>query len=124
MVDAAATFTSPLSALIFFYMHGAATRRSPTETAFAARRPQWDFDAIGQWADAASSEQHIRWVRELWPRLQPHLVGRVYTNHAAADDRPEVIRASFGENYARLQQIKAIYDPANLFRINANITPA
>jgi len=55
LVEGAARFTSPLSALIFFYMHGAATRPLPTDTAFAARRAQWDFDAIGQWADAATS---------------------------------------------------------------------
>jgi len=124
LVEGAATFSSPLSAFIFFHMHGAATRPSPSETAFAARRQQWDFDAIGQWADATSSDQHIAWVRTLWTRLQPHLLGRVYTNHVAADDRPETIRASFGENYPRLQQVKAVYDPANLFRINANISPA
>jgi FAD/FMN-containing dehydrogenase len=123
LVEGAATFSSPLSALIFFHVHGAATRPSPSETAFAARRQQWDFDAIGQWSDAASSDQHIAWVRALWARLQPHLLGRVYVNHAAADDRPEIIRASFGENYARLQKVKGIYDPTNLFRINANITP-
>jgi len=110
LVEGAATFTSPMSALIFFYIHGAATRVSPTETAFAARRQQWDLDAIGQWAELASSDRHIQWVRALWPRLQPHLLGKVYTNHAAGEDRPETIRASF-------------YDPTNLFRINANISP-
>jgi FAD binding domain-containing protein len=47
LVEGASTFSSPLSALIFFHMHGAATRPLPTDTAFAARRPQWDFDAIG-----------------------------------------------------------------------------
>ena len=30
--------------LIFFYMHGAATCPLPTDTAFAARRAQWDVD--------------------------------------------------------------------------------
>jgi FAD/FMN-containing dehydrogenase len=95
-----------------------------TDTAFAARRPQWDFDAIGQWTDAASSDQHIAWLRALWTRLEPHLLGRAYINHLAADDRPETVRASFGENYARLRQVKATYDPTNLFRINANISPA
>jgi FAD/FMN-containing dehydrogenase len=123
LAEGAATFTSPLSGLILFHIHGAATRPSPTETAFAARRQQWDLDAIAQWADASSSDVHIRWLRALWSRLEPHLLGKVYTNHAAAEDRPETIRASFGENYARLQQIKAIYDPANLFRLNANISP-
>ena len=124
MVDAAASFTSPLSALIFFYMHGAAARPLPTETAFAARRAQWDFDAIGQWADGTTSPQHVAWVRSAWTQFEPHLLGKAYVNHLAADDRPEVVRASFGENYARLRQIKAVYDPTNLFRLNANIPPA
>jgi FAD/FMN-containing dehydrogenase len=124
LVDAAATFSSPLSALLFFYMHGAATRVPPTATAFAARRPQWDFDAIGQWTEGATSAQHIAWVRALWNRLEPHLQGSAYINHLAEDDRPEKVRASFGENYGRLRQLKAVYDPTNLFRINANIDPA
>ena len=51
-------------------------------------------------------------------------LGKAYVNHLAADDRPEVVRASFGENYARLRQLKTVYDPTNLFRVNANISPA
>jgi FAD/FMN-containing dehydrogenase len=124
LVRGAATFSSPLSALIFFYMHGAATRVPAGAAAFAARRPQWDFDAIGQWTDAAASAQHIAWVRALWSGLEPHLLGSVYVNHLAEDDRPETVRASFGENYGRLRQLKTVYDPTNLFRINANIPPA
>ena len=124
LVDAAATFTSPLSALIFFYMHGAAVRVPPTETAFAARRPQWDFDAIGQWTDPAGSARHIGWVRALWTKLEPHLQGSAYVNHLAEDDQPEKVRASFGQNHNRLRQLKTAYDPTNLFRLNANIAPA
>jgi FAD/FMN-containing dehydrogenase len=124
LVRGAATFTSPLSALIFFYMHGAATRVPPAETAFAARRTQWDFDAIGQWTDEAASAQHIAWVRALWSDLEPRLEGSAYVNHLAEDDRPEKVRASFGANYTRLRQLKAAYDPTNLFRLNANIAPA
>jgi len=124
LVESAGSFSSPLSALIFFYMHGAPTRVPPAETAFAARRSLWDFDAIGQWTDGAEAERHIGWVRTLWARLEPHLEGSAYVNHLAEDDRPEKVRASFGENYQRLRQIKAVYDPTNLFRINANIPPA
>src|SRR5215510_14420488 len=58
LVKAAGSFSSPLSALLFFYMHGASTRVAPTATAFAARRAQWDFDAIGQWVEGAQSAQH------------------------------------------------------------------
>jgi FAD/FMN-containing dehydrogenase len=124
VVDGAGRFTSPMSALIFFYMHGAATRVPSTETAFAARRPTWDFDAIGQWTDHAESAKHTAWVRELWGRLEPHLEGSAYVNHLAEDDRPEKVRASYGENYRRLRDLKKVYDPANLFRANANIPPA
>jgi FAD/FMN-containing dehydrogenase len=123
IVEGASSFSSPLSALLFFHMHGAATRVSPMATAFAPRRTQWDFDAIGQWADAAQSATHTGWVRGLWTKLEPHLKGSAYVNHLAADDRPEKVRASYGENYARLRALKAAYDPKNLFRVNANIAP-
>ena len=124
VTQAAATFSSPMSALLFFYMHGAATRVDAEATAFAARRPQWDVDAIGQWADPTESPQHIAWVRALWDDLQPHLEGSAYINHIASDDAPEKIRASYGTNHRRLSTLKARYDPNNLFRVNANILPA
>ena len=124
VTEAAASFTSPMSALLFFYMHGAATRVAPDATAFAARRPQWDFDAIGQWADPSESPQHIAWVRAQWDRLHPHLDGSAYVNHLALDDAPEKVRASYGTNHPRLAMLKARYDPTNLFRVNPNIQPA
>jgi FAD/FMN-containing dehydrogenase len=124
LVAGAARFSSPLNALFFFNVHGAIARVPAGDTAFGARRAQWDFDAIGQWTDAAESATHIAWVREIWGELEPLLQGIAYINHLAADDRPEKIRASYGANYQRLRAIKAKYDNANLFRVNANIAPA
>lgn len=123
LVEAAGRFSSPLNALLMFYIHGAATRVPASAMAFSARRPQWDFDAIGAWADPSQAAQHIGWVRALWTRLEPHLKGSVYVNHITDDDQPEKVRASFGENHARLRKIKAAYDPGNLFRVNSNIAP-
>jgi hypothetical protein len=124
MVEGATRFSSPLSQLFLFYMHGAVTRVPESETAFGARRSQWDFDTIGQWTDGAESAGHIAWVREMWGRLEPHLQGSAYINHISADDQPEKIRASFGTNYQRLRVIKAVYDKANQFRVNSNIAPS
>lgn len=124
MVDGAAHFSSPLSALFLFYLHGAITRIPGEATAFGARRQQWDFDAIGQWKDGAESASHIAWVREIWGQLEPHLQGSAYINHISADDQPEKIRASFGANHQRLRAIKTIYDKGNQFRMNSNIPPA
>jgi FAD/FMN-containing dehydrogenase len=123
LVAAAAKFSSPLSSLLLFYVHGAAARVPTAKTAFSARRAQWDFDAIGQWAEGSQSGTHIGWVRDTWKRVEPNLEGSVYINHVAADDLPEKVRASFGDNYQRLRQLKTRFDPANMFRMNANIPP-
>jgi FAD/FMN-containing dehydrogenase len=123
IVDHAAQFSSPLSAILFFYMHGAATRVPESETAFAARRAQWDFDLIGQWADAGESDGHVGWLRDAWGKTEPHLQGSAYINHLALDDAPEKVRASYGANHDRLRKVKAQYDPTNLFRLNPNVLP-
>jgi FAD/FMN-containing dehydrogenase len=39
------------------------------------------------------------------------------------DDGEDRIKATFGENYDRLVQIKRKYDPGNVFRVNQNIKP-
>ncbi len=100
-----------MSAIIFFYMHGAATRVASADTAFAPRRPLWDVDLVGQWASAGESADHIAWVKSVWSRMEPHLLGTAYVNHLSADDRPEKVRASFGENYGRLRQVKGVDRP-------------
>ncbi|MFO1026844.1 MAG: FAD-binding oxidoreductase [Acetobacteraceae bacterium] len=124
LIEGAHGFTSPLSALFLFHVHGAITRVPEGETAFAARRTQWDFDVIGQWEDATESARHIGWVRELWTRLEPHASATTYINHMAAEDRAETVRASYGANYQRLRELKRRWDPTNLFRVNSNIAPA
>lgn len=124
IVTSAARFSSPLSAFILFYMHGSAARVPATATAFAARRQQWDFDIIGQWTESAESVRHIQWVKEVWARSEPHLKASAYVNHIAADDTPEKVRASYGENHERLRKLKATFDPGNMFRMNANFRPA
>jgi FAD/FMN-containing dehydrogenase len=124
MVDQASQFSSPLSALLFFHLHGAATRVPAEATAFSARRPLWDFDAVGQWAELTESDHHRSWLRTAWDSFAPHLGdGSGYINHLSGEERPEQVRASYGSNLARLRQLKATYDPANTFRMNPNIEP-
>jgi FAD/FMN-containing dehydrogenase len=40
------------------------------------------------------------------------------------DEGQERVQATYGENYDRLAQVKAKYDPDNFFRVNQNIQPA
>jgi hypothetical protein len=49
----------------------------------------------------------------------------VYVNMLNFDEQDRVVEALGGpEKYAELAWLKARYDPANLFRMNANIAPA
>jgi FAD/FMN-containing dehydrogenase len=39
------------------------------------------------------------------------------------DESADHVQAAYRDNYARLAQIKATYDPSNLFHVNQNIKP-
>ena len=72
-------------------------------------------------ADPAQSGTHVQWARETWDALEPHSTGARYLNFEAE----EGVAAIYGEEkYRRLAELKAKYDPENLFRLNQNIEPA
>ena len=123
LADAAASPISPLTGMVFFRIHGAATRVPSDATAFGVRRQQWDFNIVSQWRDEAQSAEQIQWTRDLWARIEPLISNSAYLNHLAADDSPEKVRASFGVGYDRLVDLKRRYDPSNVFRLNNNIPP-
>ncbi len=104
-------------------MHGAASRVDPAATAFAHRRPQYDFLILTQSDDAAVAEENRAWARAFFEAMRPVVQESVYVNNLG-DDGAERVRAAYGSNYARLAEVKARYDPANLFRLNHNVRPA
>jgi hypothetical protein len=56
--------------------------------------------------------------------MQRYSNGRGYLNFAGLpEDGDGMARATYGPNYPRLAEIKAKYDPSNLFRLNQNIKP-
>ncbi len=122
VVDFAARRPSPYTRVTLQQMHGAASRVAPTETAFAHRHDQWDFLALSQWERSADDEPNVRWARELFAAMQPHLEAAVYVNSLGGPDDGERVREAFGANYERLAAIKKAYDPDNFFRSNQNVT--
>ena len=48
----------------------------------------------------------------------------IYLNFAGhGEDGEALVKAAYGQAYARLSVLKAKYDPDNLFRMNQNIEP-
>ena len=70
------------------------------------------------------TDENIRWTRESYEALQPHLRRGRYVNYMAEDDTGDAAaRAAYGNNFDRLVEIKTKYDPTNLFHMNVNIPP-
>ena len=57
------------------------------------------------------------------PQLEPFCAKARYVNYLDQDDGAD-LSGPYGANYARLAQIKAKWDPENVFHLNQNIQPA
>jgi FAD/FMN-containing dehydrogenase len=95
-------------------------------TAWNYRDAKWGMVMVGVSPDPADNAHMIEWTRAYWRELHPHSAGGAYVNMMmdAGDEGQDRVRASYGDNYQRLRQVKRAYDPGNLFRINQNILPA
>jgi FAD/FMN-containing dehydrogenase len=110
-----------------FALHGAVCDAPDDATAYGGlRTPHYvvDISAISMDPDLCAADR--AWVRSVWDAMRP-LAGNAgsYVNFISELDDDERVRASYGPaKYGRLAQVKAEYDPGNLFHRNANIKPA
>ena len=93
------------------------------ETAFAYRDTSFAVVIAGTWRDPADNEKNTRWVRGYYDALRPYSEEGGYINFMSGDDQGRV-PSNYGSNYNRLKEIKAKFDPENLFTMNQNIAPA
>jgi hypothetical protein len=77
---------------------------------------------VGVDPDPANNERMLRWARDYWMALHPYSVGGGYVN-MIMDEGPDLVQAAYRENYTRLTQVKATYDPGNLFHVKQNFKP-
>ena len=72
IVDSAGRM-SPLSVIVISDYHGAYRRVGKTDTAYYHRDLQYDIIIAANWTDPADSDRNVRWARELFQALQPHV---------------------------------------------------
>jgi FAD binding domain/Berberine and berberine like len=121
-VDYAAQIDSPLSFVVLQVFGGAMARIDSAATAFAHRQTRYCIAVEAKWHDPAESEKHTVWARGLSKVLAPY-ASPGYLPNFLGDEPNDVVRETFGRNYARLVDVKTKYDPTNFFRLNNNIPP-
>jgi FAD/FMN-containing dehydrogenase len=90
------------------------------------RKGSWMVGFYGYWTDPADDAKVIGWADAGMAavRNSPGFISSSYGNVQSRQDL-ERDRRSYGEeNWKRLTEIKAKYDPDNVFHLNHNIPPA
>ncbi len=101
---------------------GAIARVENMATAFSHRSVSHDTIIPISWLIDQNADKHRRYAESFWKGIKKHMHG-FYNNDMAGAVTPREVAMNFGGNYDRLKRIKKIWDPDNLFRLNANIEP-
>jgi FAD/FMN-containing dehydrogenase len=113
---------SPMSAVQIRVLGGAMARFPADATAFAHRDRRLMVTFASGYQDPAQAAAHEAWVADSQATLRPVSRG-VHVSFLGDEGVARVHEAYPGPTYKRLAAIKRRYDPANLFRVNQNITP-
>jgi berberine-like enzyme len=114
---------TPFSQLNGWIMGGAVSRADAQATAVGEREVGLDISlAVGWQPGDPDADGHRAWARAGWEALRPYSAG-IYANFIS-DEGESGVEAAYGDRRARLEALKAAWDPDNVFRMNANITPS
>jgi FAD/FMN-containing dehydrogenase len=113
LIEAAGTFTSPLSRVLCNQFHGAASRVPIEDTAFGIRRDHLLTEIIGMWPPGDEAP-HRRWANAVADALAPDALPGGYPNNLSPADHAQIADA-YGPNATRLIAAKTRYDPDGVF---------
>ena len=102
---------------------GAIARPAANATAFAHRGGTLYCLQYGSdWTNPNDTPRRLEDMSELYAAMRPYMPGAAYVNYCDLDltDWPS---AYWGQNLARLKQIKSAFDPDNVFRHAQSVRP-
>jgi FAD/FMN-containing dehydrogenase len=105
---------------------GAINKVKPAATAFVHRNSLYlaQYSTVWTWPGSAAGVKNQRdWLTSYYNSLHRYASGQAYQNYIDASLK-DWETAYYGANYKRLQQVKAKYDPKNLFTFPQSIRPA
>jgi FAD/FMN-containing dehydrogenase len=110
------------STMHLYPINGACHRVARDATAFGHRDANFAMVVVSAWENPADDGANMQWVRDYSAAMAPYSESGGYINFMDRDDTDRV-QANYGNNYARLVELKSKYDPGNLFTVNQNIIP-
>lgn len=119
----AARIQSPHSAVILFQIGGALNRLNEEHSPAGNRDARYVLNIAGSWEKADADEANIAWAREAWNDMKSFSTGGNYINFLTEDESAERVEKALGKGLHRLREVKAKWDPENVFRTNRNIKP-
>jgi FAD/FMN-containing dehydrogenase len=126
-IDALANYGTPTgapaNAVECVRLGGAMAEVGPDDSAFSARDAGYCFNIAAAWDDPAENARHIGWARRTYDAIEPFARTDSYVNFMTEHDTKTTQRAYSAETLRRLQDVKAKYDPDNVFHLNQNIVP-
>ena len=102
---------------------GAVGRVDEDETPLTQRDARWVVHPFALWEDPAEDRRNMQWGRDFAAAMRRFGSGGVYLNFIGDEGQDRVVEAFGKAKYDRLAEIKATYDPDNVFRGNQNIVP-
>ncbi|MDX1746009.1 MAG: FAD-binding oxidoreductase [Halobacteriales archaeon] len=103
---------TPQSNVAIYGLGGAINDVARDATAYPHRDAQFAVHIQGHWLDESDDEACVGWTRDLHETLREFGTGGEYVNNQTDTDEGRV-RAAFGQNYDRLAEVKAKWDPEN-----------
>ena len=123
ILSAVETLPSPQSEIFIAQVGGAAARLPIDSTAYPHRDAAFVMNVHTRWEDASDDGKCIDWARGFFDATAPFSTGGVYVNVVSDAADAARVQAAYGSSYPRLQELKAKYDPDNVFRTNLNVRP-
>jgi hypothetical protein len=102
---------------------GAINRVPASATAFVHRDALYTMQYSANWntgAPASLVQANQHWLQSAWQSMRPYVSGQAYQNYADPA-LADYLNAYYGANLSRLEQVKARYDPSNLWRFPQSI---
>jgi FAD/FMN-containing dehydrogenase len=122
LVDLAEALPTTESDILLIAQGGAIDDVPTAATAYPHRGVPFMSSHAARWRDPADDAAMVAWAKDGARRLAPHGRAGAYVNFVS--EREDRNDAAYAMHTARLAEIKARYDPGNLFRVNQNILPA